>query len=319
MSRAFTLEQTQDYGQKVSQAFELENADPVVPAPVATLRRWLLGALLAWQVGILWLEPARVYSFGSRTPRLIDLPLDLGSFEVSQFGSTVVVGVTIAVGANLGFLAGKLPLFWLSRLLLIGGAFSAAMMGSLATFSVDNWIDLNGAHAAILGTLLFVAMTLGWSFFPGLRSIKLVPLGEAPSAASTGSQFRLIHLFYLISATAILLAILRLTPTQGDIGQILHEPVELAIIFGFLTLLFSVLGAAVQYASLGRPRRLLWLGVVALLTPLFSMLASIVVAMVAGQPLDREAIAVIQVIFAACVTFSCGAALALRLIGYRIG
>lgn len=297
------------------------DVEPLIPLPSTKVRRWLLGAIWGWQVGILWLAPfvelllSRI--FGRRIEGMNDLTWEVGYFEYGQVWIDVVAGVTIAVSANFALLAAKYPAPWMWRFFLIGGAFCASMLGCLATLS-DSWIDLVGAHSVILGVMVFLAMMLGWKWFPGLWQVKWVCLDGPPARSSWKSQFRLIHLFYLMSIAAILLGLARFISFNGDIGQILHEPVELAICFGMFTLMFAVLFSATQRFALSSKQCIAPLLLGVLMTPLMAVGAFLVVLVATGQPFDWQGVVSLQCIFGVAYLFICGTGLALRLIGYRL-
>lgn len=298
------------------------DGEPLIPLPSAKVRRWLFGAIWGWQVAILWLAPfaetlmSRI--FGRRIEGVgDDLFWEVGYFDYGQIGIDVVAGVTIAVSANFALLAAKYPAPWIWRFFLVGAAFCASMLGCLATLS-DSWIDLVGAHSVILGVLVFLAMTLGWNWFPGLGQVKWICLDASPSSITWKSQFRLIHLFYLMSLAAILLGLARLIPLNGDLGQILHEPVELAICFGMFAVMCAILFSATQRSALSSKRCFFSLLLIALMTPLMAIGAFVVVLVATGQPFDWQGVVSFQCIFGVAYLFICGTGLAMRLIGYRL-
>lgn len=296
--------------------------EPLVPIPSPKTRRWLLAALILWQVLLFWLIPLLqgtikgLNAFGISDQ--LDLPSRFSYFAYSQFTWELMLGASLAASANIAFAAAKMPGHWLVRLLVATSICSAALLGVVAAFG-DPYHRIPFLQIVIPSTMTFAILYLLWSLFPSIKHRRLVPCSNLERRQKIGSlQVRLSHLFYAVTIAASLAGLARVAIPTLFIDPGLHEPIDrilIALLLSAVTAAFSLTAHSLALAR-GRKVWLLFGGL--LLVPLVSLLTTVLLSGITGSHLSKEEFIATQQTLGVAFTFLAGTGLALRLLGYRL-
>jgi hypothetical protein len=296
------------------------NHDSLVPTPSLRVRRWLFAALLLWQAIVLWCVPVWNFLWAYFRYLALNEPFDYAvgfrSWEYYEVAIDITAGISMAVAANLGLIVVKFPGNWIAKTLVCVGVLSAGMLGVLASFA-SNAIDTSCIHVVFLALITFVATSFIWKLLPGFRNYRLLAHSDDAPAGSAENQFRVLHLFYLVSGAAILLGLMRLLPFSLDGRTLLGDPVILVLIILLLAVTGVAAGLAVHRFALATGREVWWLLAATLLTPLVATVAAFVIGQINQGALEWN-FWLMQRVLVSEFLFLCGTGLALRLLGYRL-
>jgi hypothetical protein len=295
--------------------------EPWIPIPSAKLQRWLLAGLFAWQAAIFWIYPIYLTIFrGWLAPSVLDWRAiqQFRAYEFDPIRVELTLGTALAVSSNVAFALVKSPFRgWLERSGIFA-LYAAALMGALASCNGENaYTSLPFLLTSSLGSL--VATYVFWRWIPSAASRRLVHLGETtPNAIPQNRQIRILHLFYLMTAAAILLAMARFIPPSMNLQAFFHEPIDKLLILCMIVCIATLFSWAAFSLALAPGRRVWWLLPAPLLVDCVAFLFTELSSMVVGKPSNPHVYMSCFCICFGAFSFLAGTALTLRLLGYRL-
>lgn len=301
-------------------AAPVELPETIFPVPAPSVRNWLLGGLIAWQVGMFWILPicavAKQPWFSDSTSS--DYEPFLSTALAAEVFAEVCVGMSLALAGNLALMLSQSSLNVLTRLLGGAAIFFLAQTGMAATFG-RGYFAFFPVLAFLLSFLTLWMATSLWICLPGIRQRTLIDLEEgSPEKAQGRHQLRIIHLFYLMSAVAIACCALRNMSSIVRLEDLFHEPIDkalLGMLFAGVTCFFAL---AAHLLALSGGSRVWYLALGAFVVPGIAFIVSYLIEGLTGREWSYELFRTTFVVLGVAFALLCGTGLALRLLGYRL-